>query len=850
MAIESDEELIRNLSVEADSGELSQDDYSVVDSTADGTRKTKLSALSDWIHGRWASFVNALTAKTSFASGDKIAVVNGSTATAMSKDSLLQETAENALGSIHNLTTTATESDLVAGNYIPLDGSAGTKKLPGDCIAPKSVQDNIVASNGRQFSAANGYVIGEVVEKDGLVLQAKENISAGVFDSSKWEALPTLDAERNIDIGINLPLFGKGNTPVVRFISVSENVKSLSLKPTPNPWPIATITGTNPTILDIECYNSSGTSLSTFCHYSNSATIPQTIKGNLPAGTALLKIFIRADSGEKVLLQFLNDFVAETNDKIAQYDSIGSGVSKSITLTGKNLTFAEHTFLVEEGVKKVSVEISPAPWPIDSIGGSNPGILYLYPVFSDGTEGTTLIYASAGNPGTYPYYECALPDGTKKLHLRIRANNNSDVNITLKPLPTGYNFSEEDYIFANQNVTRRNTRIPLALVVGDPHANKDAFISATEAVNGIGNVDFVICVGDMCADHPTADGAYDDYKYLFNMQNNVPVLPVVGNHDIGSTDYIGYYVPTAKSVENVMKPAIDRNFIPSNSGGYYYKDFSSRKLRVIVVNQYELGGIYGDGGKWDRVTYDSSKPDIAFSTAYSQGDIVNIPGWTDYSYQANANVTTPATAPTSWSADIPCWKTRRPDLAGIGQTQAQWIADTLLSTPANYGVVIVTHTYASRYITAQTDRKFCMDGITAPSHTSDTDFLADIVTAFQNGSNYSATVEYALVDPYTVSCNFATKNTGVKFIGFVAGHLHYDAVYEHEINRSLHFIHACASMNSGSSDIRYFTMNGTFHSNFTLIGFDVANSAMNLIKIGNKLTDDGYLRDCERIVNA
>lgn len=86
---------IKDLANEATSYTLDANQYAVVDGST-GTFKTKLSALSDWIHGRWASFVNALTAKTTFASGDKIAVVNGSTATAMGKDDLLKETAEFA----------------------------------------------------------------------------------------------------------------------------------------------------------------------------------------------------------------------------------------------------------------------------------------------------------------------------------------------------------------------------------------------------------------------------------------------------------------------------------------------------------------------------------------------------------------------------------------------------------------------------------------------------------------------------------------------------------------------------------------------------------------------------------
>lgn len=43
---------------------------------------------------------------------------------------------------IHKLSTTATEADLVGGNYLALDGAGGTKKLPADAVAKRSVQDD------------------------------------------------------------------------------------------------------------------------------------------------------------------------------------------------------------------------------------------------------------------------------------------------------------------------------------------------------------------------------------------------------------------------------------------------------------------------------------------------------------------------------------------------------------------------------------------------------------------------------------------------------------------------------------------------------------------------------------
>ena len=72
---------------------------------------------------------------TSFRTGDVIPVDGPDGTAKMSKDDLLKETAENALGSIHLLSDTTTEADIKAGNYFALDGVEGTKRLPAESVA-------------------------------------------------------------------------------------------------------------------------------------------------------------------------------------------------------------------------------------------------------------------------------------------------------------------------------------------------------------------------------------------------------------------------------------------------------------------------------------------------------------------------------------------------------------------------------------------------------------------------------------------------------------------------------------------------------------------------------------------
>lgn len=143
----------------ATSANLTDNDYIAVDHQDNGTRRTKLSELATWIHNKWAAFVNALTAKTSFASGDKIPVVNGSTATAMDKDTLLSLTAQNALADnvapafVPNSTTTVADQPYIYDGLLyvakeayqgPWDASKFDQKPVSEIFLPGSdVQDAV-----------------------------------------------------------------------------------------------------------------------------------------------------------------------------------------------------------------------------------------------------------------------------------------------------------------------------------------------------------------------------------------------------------------------------------------------------------------------------------------------------------------------------------------------------------------------------------------------------------------------------------------------------------------------------------------------------------------------------------
>lgn len=644
---------------------------------------------------------------------------------------------------------------------------------------------------------------------------------------------------------LEVSLTGANLTAQLHYIGV-KGLSKVSVSASPNPWPTDTIGGTNPNILILSSVNAAGI-VTDLKSYPITSTIPDSIEVSLPAGAEKLMIFLRANSGSVVTFSVQNII-----DEIK--DNLGDGFVEAFEVKGLNATAIERYVRISSGVEFIKIDITPSPWALWS-GGQNPAMYQVSAEKEDGTLIGTRLENIARDSGLCPLHSTIyrLPEGTEKLHFFIRAGSASTLKIKVTAVSFNPNFSTEDLERVNGNAYRRAVRIPQCLLVGDPHGYLEGFKAAVEFSSKVSELDFVLCVGDICPDHPTTEGAYDNYQELF--KSKYPVLPVVGNHDTGSSYYIGNYLPVEKVVENVMGPAIEKGYIPSNTRGYYYKDFANRNLRVIVLNAYEVDGLYdNENSKWKRVTYDPSAPAIAFSTSYTAGDKVNIPGWTDYTYQADVNVTTPASSVSSWSADIPCWRNRRPDSACFTQTQAQWFADTLLSTPANYGVVVVLHTTFTRNFAQKATSKFNIKGYTdayllsEASLRSTTDFLADVVDAFVRGVNYSETIDYSTITPYNVTCDFTGKNDGVKFVGFLGGHFHKDLVLEHTTYTYQKGVYP-SSIGSyyANTDIRFLLTKNIFYCNFTAIAFDIANEAMQLVKVGAKLTDDGYLRDCERL---
>ena len=113
----------------------SESDKAVLNAGENGPKSSLFSAIAAFVHNKWAAFVHACTAITSFASGDTFSVCNPTDGTRkMSKDTLLTLTSQNALaGNVAQAfdPTRTSENPYPAGYSVTYtDGKVYTFKVP------------------------------------------------------------------------------------------------------------------------------------------------------------------------------------------------------------------------------------------------------------------------------------------------------------------------------------------------------------------------------------------------------------------------------------------------------------------------------------------------------------------------------------------------------------------------------------------------------------------------------------------------------------------------------------------------------------------------------------------------
>jgi hypothetical protein len=355
---------------------------------------------------------------------------------------------------------------------------------------------------------------------------------------------------------------------------------------------------------------------------------------------------------------------------------------------------------------------------------------------------------------------------------------------------------------------------------------------------------------------------------------------VVGNHDVGNTRKV-YYGATHQEVYNsFIKPMVDAGILANGEYttniSYYYHDFTDRKIRLIVIYEYQAPLDVAENEYWEEVTYDSTKPKMTMDTTYTYDEnnpvVLNCGGYTGGSFRLKKTVTTVA-GTTEEDGTTPIYRVGRSDRV-IMQDQAQWFINTLLSTPADYGIVVATHNPSMINSTNQPSKKFAVSGnIQASSvgqYSMVTDLLSEIMNAYINkttlslkvimgasgwhgsSATYLNTLSAGGVDYcYELTADFSGRNNSY-FAGYVAGHAHRDLVFKHNTYAGQYNIAPICGIteraNNANNDVARPRTDDQSYDAITVIS--VKKNRIALSRLGNDRTINGDMRDFEVINTA
>ena len=374
-------------------------------------------------------------------------------------------------------------------------------------------------------------------------------------------------------------------------------------------------------------------------------------------------------------------------------------------------------------------------------------------------------------------------------------------------------------------------------MVSDSHSDNNSVNNAIRITNECDFLDFVIHCGDIVGSNFTDSVATTD-KTNFNTSYGLskkPMFIVIGNHDVGNSKTVSLCANHEEAYSQWIKPMVDAGLIPENTEeqpnadvshpyhkNYYYKDFASYKLRMIVLYEFD--------DNLDLVEGSS----------------------TTYRIQRGMRV--------------------------IRQEQAQWFLDSLESTPAGYRIVVALHQAWSKNnkVVASKFSQKNVNKLTPQSH-MESDFIADAVNAYMNKEVFDYNVVFdgdasylnTFTDDswksyaYNVNKDFSSVQ-GI-FHCYIGGHSHKDVVLQHTIypkQKQVIVIDANSTYyrQSINNDIRRINIVTNTDTNkqrnkithpalncLTTVSVDANLNMIRLTKLGIRRTDSGDARDIEAI---
>ena len=427
------------------------------------------------------------------------------------------------------------------------------------------------------------------------------------------------------------------------------------------------------------------------------------------------------------------------------------------------------------------------------------------------------------------------------------------------------------------NYSDRRLRLSWA---SDTHGDNNLYKRWIDWTNRhIGMFDAALHTGDF---NRMADADNGFVVTALKYHTMLPFLPTLGNHDC-----FGYTTSTntlnSGSLEwngnKYIKPFVENDSacVVSNDGCYYYRDFTDKKIRMIVINDYDKPR-WADGTYWITTTDESeiaSAVEWTSGTSYAVGDVVHYKGMyvkckTAGALDDKAHV---------WRPDRAVLSKTITDCRYISQAQADFIINAM-NVDSGWGIIFVTHQpyealpASEHCISKWTLRRDLVSTYVGVKFGQNGYMIQDLITAYLNKTTLNKTYECITPNVNPLASNVVKTNLpdfypdvtiDVDFTNAVGdvicclnGHQHSDTAYwsQHTGEKKVLCVGAPTdcylpfdswSNPWPSGDI---AKNGGAKDCFNVISIDTTEKAIYLVRIGADKTDQFETRDYIRISYA
>lgn len=322
--------------------------------------------------------------------------------------------------------------------------------------------------------------------------------------------------------------------------------------------------------------------------------------------------------------------------------------------------------------------------------------------------------------------------------------------------------------------------------ISDIHGDDIRMKRMIEFANAQNNIGAILATGDFSQSEWTNNGFEKTYSELY-ASANVPMLPVIGNHDVGLRKKIYTTNPNTNEAVGArfITPFMESNGCVQGgtNAGYYYKDFSGYNIRLIVLNEYEMPRVPNAGNT--ELKYDI---------------------WQRY----------------------------------LSQTQVNWLISTLNSVPNNYSVIVAMHQLIDVFVKYDNEFKGTVPYSNADVDSSQGKILQDIIDAYIGKTTLSST--YVVPDAVeeevpSVTVNADFSNAKGEFICYINGHTHNDGTGQSSLSQNKQ---VDINVTTGSSstatqavyDDLYRQADGASQDAFNMIAFDTIRKEIRMLRIG------------------